>query len=450
MNPRHDPRWIGVLDRAYAAALYLYPRAHREYFGGQMRHAFRDRCREAHRAGRGPAGVLLGELLPDLAASASRERIDAIAGLPPMKRMLLLALLVALAASLVFHARLGDAALALKDRWDQYQLELDNRALRGHEAALAAAVTQRGLPHADVLAAQLYFSASDGFRRRYPDASGLHETPAEQAASDGLLDRADASFARALRADDRWALWLAATNTNCPARQQTCAADTATARLHQIDTDNGAVWLLDLDQAKQAGDVARQRIDLAKMAQATRYDWHFADSMRGMLMAFDLRTLPNRLKQKFANGSTADAQDSASLLAGSIGSANAVISMPGAQPLFDLCKSIEPSVLADCRAAGRLLAERSDGIIDRLLGLALWRRVAMPVEQAQVARWYRDARWQQQQYAQVVPENSAAALHRWRAAWASEPGEWQVLQRLLREQGIPLQAPADFQAPDAR
>lgn len=448
MNPRHDPRWIGVLDRVYAAALYLYPRAHREHFGGQMRLAFRDRCREAHRVGRGPAGVLLGELLPDLAASASRERIDAIAGLPPMKRMLLLALLVALAASLVFHARLGDAALALKDRWDQYQLELDNRALRGHEAALAAAVTQRGLPHADVLAAQLYFSASDGFRRRYPDASGLHETPAEQAASDGLLDRADASFARALRADDRWALWLAA--TYCPAREPICAAEASSVRLREIDADNGAVWLNDLHKAAQAKDTSRERTDLARLAQATTYDWHYGDEMRGMLAAFDLRPLPGRLQQKYADGSAMTIADSSSIMAVWVGSANASTAMTGAQPLLDLCKSIEPSVLADCRAAGRLLAERSDGIIDRLLGLALWRRVAMPVEQAQVARWYRDARWQQQQYAQVVPENSAAALHRWRAARASEPGEWQVLQRLLREQGIPLQAPADFQMPDAR
>ncbi|MBS0194526.1 MAG: hypothetical protein JSR34_09780 [Proteobacteria bacterium] len=447
--PRHrDPAWIGVLERIYAAALWLYPRVHREHFGTPMRLAFRDRCREAHREGRGPGGVLLRELLPDLAVSASRERIDAIAGLPPMKRMLLLALLCAFAATMVFHARLGDAAVALKDRWDQYQAELDNRALRAHEADLAAAAIQQRLPHADVLAAQLYFSAADGFRRRYPDASGLHETQAEKAAAEALLDRADAAFARALRADDRWALWLAV--TYCPARESICAPEVSSARLREVDADNGAVWLLDLDQAKQAGDVSRQRADLTRMAQATRYDWHYGDEIRGMLAAFDLRPLPSRLKQKYADGSTATSADSASLMAGRVGSANATTAMTGAQTLFDLCKSTEPVVRADCRAAARLLADRGDGAIDRMLGLGLWRRVADASEREQVAQRYRDGRWQMQQYARVLVENSATVLHRWRAAWAAEPGEWQVLQRLLREQGIALQAPADFKVPDPR
>lgn len=66
--------WIPSLCRMYAAALWLYPRSHRERWGAQMQQAFRDRCREAMRDGRGPLQVVCAELLPDLVASACRER----------------------------------------------------------------------------------------------------------------------------------------------------------------------------------------------------------------------------------------------------------------------------------------------------------------------------------------------------------------------------------------
>ena len=60
MNARksHDPLWIGLLEHVYAGALWLYPPAHRKRWGADMRLAFRDRCREAAHAGRGPWRVL--------------------------------------------------------------------------------------------------------------------------------------------------------------------------------------------------------------------------------------------------------------------------------------------------------------------------------------------------------------------------------------------------------
>ena len=73
-----SPRWIPRLERLYAVALWLYPRSHRERWGAPMRQAFRDRCREAAREGRGPWDVLFAELLPDLVTSVSRERLFAL------------------------------------------------------------------------------------------------------------------------------------------------------------------------------------------------------------------------------------------------------------------------------------------------------------------------------------------------------------------------------------
>ncbi|MBS0194525.1 MAG: hypothetical protein JSR34_09775 [Proteobacteria bacterium] len=73
MNPRRDPSWVRVFERIYAAALYLYPRAHREQFGTPMRLAFRDRCRQAAREEWGVERWLIGVALPDLCVSVVRE-----------------------------------------------------------------------------------------------------------------------------------------------------------------------------------------------------------------------------------------------------------------------------------------------------------------------------------------------------------------------------------------
>lgn len=441
-RPR-DPAWIAALDRIYAAALHLYPRAHRLQWGAEMRQTFRDRCREAQRAGRGAWRFVLGECLPDLAFSASRERADAFQELPPMKRMLAIALMLTALAAGIFHARLGDGVLAARDAWDAYQAELDSRALHAHEATLATQVAQRDGAHADVVAAQLYFSAADGFRRRYPAASDLHLSAAQAQTSDALLDHADAAFTHALRREDRWALWLAAMDA-CPARAKVCDATAARARLRTVDADNGAVWAMDLYRAQHAHDAAGERAAFARLAGSTQFDWHYRDAVSGMLAAFALQPLPSRLRQSYADGSAATATDSASLLAFQIGSAQGTMQMPAMQPLMTLCKTPDPAIRSDCRAAAQVIAEHSYTIIDHMIGLSLWRRVADASEQAQVEQMYRDARWQSDRLSEVVPQLSPSALQRWLVQWQTQPGEVQVMQRLLVSHGIALQAPATY------
>ena len=442
-----DPAWMSTLCRVYAAALWLYPRGHRLRWGADMQQAFRDRCREAARAGRGPWQIGFAELLPDLAVSVGRERIESVTELSPMKRVLLAVLLFALAGSVIFRTQLGDTVLATQEWWKQRQAFLDQRALEGQEAALAALVEQRGGAHAELVAAQLYWAAGEGFRRRYAEPTVTPLTAGEIVASDALLDRADAALTRALRANDAWALWVAAA-MSCPARTVVCRADASFSRLRKVDAENGAVWLSELLRAGDAGDVARQRAALARLARVSRFDWHFGDGLRGMLAAFTLRPLPQRLLQSYQDGQTATPEDSATLLGGMIGAENMAISGPGWQPLLNFCRTRDASIdaerAADCHAAGRLLAERGTGMTDVLIGYRLWLRTSDSFERAQVQQRMRDARWRMQQYVNVMPTNSPEAARRWRAAWMSSTSEMQVYDRLLRQRGIPLQAPSDF------
>ena len=442
-----DPAWMSTLCRVYAVALWLYPRGHRLRWGADMQQAFRDRCLEAARGGRDPWQIVFAELLPDLAVSVGRERIESISELPPMKRLLLVVLLFALAGSLIFRTQLGASVLAAQEWWKQRQTSLDQRALEEHEATLAALVEKRGGEHSDVSAAQLYWAAGEGFRRRYAEPTVTPLTVREIVASDALLDRAGAALTRALRRDDAWALWVASM-MGCPARTVVCRADASFSRLRKVDAENGAVWLVELQRAGDAGDRMRQRAALARLARASRFDWHFGDGMRGMLAAFALHPLPHRLLQSYQDGQTATPEDSATLLGGMIGAGNMVISGPGWQPLLNFCRTGDVSTdaerAADCHAAGRLLAERGTGMTDVMIGNRLWLRTADPEERAQVRQRIRDARWRMQQYANVDPEDSADAVRRWRAAWMSSTSETQVYDRLLREHSISVQAPSSF------
>lgn len=70
---------IGTLCRVYSVLLYAYPRDFREEYGGAMRQAFRDRCRDASRTpGVWPMLRLTAHLASDWLATTLRERAAAI------------------------------------------------------------------------------------------------------------------------------------------------------------------------------------------------------------------------------------------------------------------------------------------------------------------------------------------------------------------------------------
>ena len=68
---------MDLSQRVYARLLRLYPRAHREEYGGAMAQLFRDECRDAWNWGRGWGLVWLWlRVLPDLMKTAMTERLS--------------------------------------------------------------------------------------------------------------------------------------------------------------------------------------------------------------------------------------------------------------------------------------------------------------------------------------------------------------------------------------
>ena len=452
MNARkpNDPRWIGVLHRVYSGALWLYPPSHRKRWGEAMRQAFRDRCREAVRGGRGPLNVLFAELLPDLAKTVGSEHVDAIyLDANPMKRLLYV-LIATFVAVVMLHSQITPALDKAHDWWRHREDLAYDRAYSAHLEALAQATEQaRHDAHDDVTAAILYWNATSGSgRATYWDTDhgdGKAGVPGslDAAANNALRDHADAAFARALKTDDRWALWIAV--LACPARPAVCAKDASLARLQRIDADNGAVWLFDMQSAEEASDRARARAALARLARSTRFDTHDGDAMRALLLAFEKAPVPPRLVVDNA-WVHATPTASASLLASALANNGYLYTYPNLKPVADYCRAKDAQIhaerQADCRAAGKLMAEKGPSGI----GYHAWMRNADPGEIDQVRAAFREESWLNWgSRSQMVPLNSEAAINAWKAAWLAGGNAFDADRRLMQRQGIALNAPASFQ-----
>ncbi len=428
------PRWIGVLDRVYAAALWLYPPAHRRRFGTEMRSAFGDRCREAARAGRGPWSVLLVELVPDLAATVGLEHFDEIhREAQPMKRLLVV-LLIALAAVVVWRPSITPALDAFH-AWNGHRQDLaHDRAYSHHLAALAQANAEHRRDSADdVVTAMLYRQAADG----WDPASGQRVTAAiDNPAAAALRQRADAAFVRALKADDRWALWLAA--RRCPAAAATCQSSRSLARLEQLEPGNGAVWAVALTTALHAGDTAGARAALSRLAAADRFDSYGAPMTRRLLAAFDRLPVPAALPQH-------DDDDPAMALASGMASDTGYLfdEFRELKPFSDYCRSSDPSLRADrradCGAAGRLIAERAD----LHFGYITWMRNADPGQVAVARAAFRDHDWRSWGYLAGRSQPVTWAMER--ARWLAANDGPAAARKQLAAWGFSVQPPTTYQ-----
>jgi hypothetical protein len=266
----------------------------------------------------------------------------------------------------------------------------------------------------------------------------------DTAANNALRDRADAAFTRALKADDRWALWLAV--HTCPARQVVCAKEASFARLKQIDADNGAVWLTEMAAADRAKDPVRERAALARLAQSKYIASHDGDAMRALLQAFDRLPVPSRLivENEWVHAS---AVTSAPLLASALGNFNGYLyTFSDLKPASDYCRTEDPQIhaerQADCRAAGKLMAEQ--GLFG--IGYHAWMRNADPGELDGLRSAFRELSWQEWGARSLMaPLNSEARIKAWKAAWLAGGDEIDVNRRLMHQQGIALNAPARFQ-----
>lgn len=281
MSAPRLPGWVTAARALHAASLYLYPRALRETHGEEMKQAFLDRCREAVAGGRGPIGLLLGELIPDTLRAVPESHFSQPAfGSNPRQLLALGVLCLALIGVLTRDSLNGwilDRVFALRYQWRDYRYQSELHRLEGATRAQAAAMAASTDPGRRAIAAYLYSSLApdriatvEVIGEGYPGA-GWNGTAAGSAED---AERAR-QLALAIESDSPTVLAIAA--LACTPETADCDRHALVERLVAVDADNGFAQEMALSNAVQRKDEPAQAAALHAMALATRYETHRAD-----------------------------------------------------------------------------------------------------------------------------------------------------------------------------
>ncbi len=405
-----DPRWLRLLDGAYGVALHLYPRGFRARWGGHMRQAFRDRCREIARGER-MSMPLVAELMSDLAFSAGRERLHAMEGIPMSKRNWMFGLLLVFGAMLAMHDRIGTAGMAVVDAWKHRQATLDDVAMKRFYRDAGNALER----------------AATG-SRDHAIAALLHARAGEPAA--------DREWQAAVDAKDPLALWISA--VSCPVTS--CDRRRAIEELAKLEPGNAAVAHVQFDLASRAGDAAGMRAALVRIAESSYYEGRDSDLANGLLAATGQTPVPRRLLQFGGDDDAVMAMRT--VLAAGIWM---TIDQPGYVALSHMCRrDTAAAIVRDCIAVARNLAD-GNTLIARSVGSKIWRRlVDTAAERAIVEQRMREDRWLIANLSNVVDFDTTEGLLRWRRARLRSASELESYRLLEREGGIPQVPPTSF------
>ncbi len=200
-----------------------------------------------------------------------------------------------------------------------------------------------------------------------------------------------------------------------------------------------------MEQAKSAQE-------LLVAARESRYaDMHMYDGVRWMQSAV-LRHPPTAQEEQ-ALGVSPDYRLEESALATAIGIWTA-FPLTGYKTLLDACKpealGDTPAREADCLHVAHLLTERSSSVLDEAFGLAIRRRLARtPAERAEAQARRRQLDWLMHESAPLGMQDGGATFVRLLAD-PSIHSEQQLLERLLKNAGRPMQPPAGWKLPAPR
>lgn len=339
-----------------------------------------------------------------------------------MRRLLLSALLGAAAST---SSRADDAA---------FDSEVLSPVYRQYEDALLAQLQASDVALADVLAAQLL-----RLREGRPTPSGVPYESLQQ--RNALVQRA-----RASDTDDQLVWWSLA--FDCPASPSACDSPSALVRLRELAPDNLAVRLAQLpDPSSASFDAA-----LADAADGAFFDKYAVERAAAYDRLMSQTEPPSRLTAALDDGGETDI-DGPSLtmmFAKSLALMSRPPPMPFQQPCRDSAHTPGSQRHATCLKIAASLAERSDSVVGAKGGTSLWQQIAVSdAERARARARTRTLAWQIETAldlirAQRQREGSVAMDARVRAAGATELSVW---QGLLRDEGIALEPPADWDPP---
>ena len=256
-----------------------------------------------------------------------------------------------------------------------------------------------------------------------------------ESAISGLLTKVNTS-------DDPVALSLA-TQVGVRRKDQHAISSTA-GRWQVVEPDNLAPRLF-----------ADTPIDtvLAGARDTTRYETHGYDQIRLMTSVF--KRWPMSREEMGSGYSKALADDEARAAANAFG-IWAAFAIPAFQNLVNACRDGDllstPTRREDCLHVGKVMAGNSSDLLSKGIGISILERAASTQEDIALATTLRrNKEWQQHHYFEIFTE------HKDEQQYASDmlrllktPGvdnEIQLMETALREKGIALVPPQDWQPP---
>ena len=459
MNRPADPKWMHAAESIFALCLWLYPRHLRDRHGGEMRVAFRDRCREVARGEQSGFKVFVLELVPDTLRSAGDAQISATFDQMQPRQYWALGLLCCAAFGLLYRDELSrftlDAAFQAKYAWQDYRqargLDFQEARVRG----LAESFAELDTIESKALAAYLYRSVYSGRTRIYggPLNGGPRKLYLGFMVADG--DRATALTASVFSEHPAAYPLIVALQACEPAVG--CNRESAIRRVNDLAPDNAYGWSLAFKWASLRQDAAAMREAIQRMAGSTHYESFQGRITRDLLRQTEL----------LAPGDVEYLADIASE-ARSVGfgwiddPTHDVRHGCRRRPALDTSTKlrwleIHPEMQGDCLRIARLLSKSTD-LTSAYWG---WRRIleaeSNPARLDAILPHVRNSRWLQEQ-AWRVGVNRHSHDHGWDAwtedewqnwatAWAPGDGEIPSIKRWLISRGMPVSAPPDFEIP---
>ncbi len=268
-----------------------------------------------------------------------------------------------------------------------------------------------------------------------------------------LRGRADKLFQEALNDGMSDPVVLSWAMLDPPVPEGADAQTVATARLiileklREIEPDNGMVWVAALPGFGEPGGIPEGMRLLAKAAASKRFDSHFSESLRELVLAYSRIAPPKDWPDTrgVPGWEGMQAQDVAAVMA--VGVANAV-SMPYLAEVHAWCKDSKPQPwYDDCVKLARLMGEKGDALVVRSLGIGMLTQLSATdaKETARISALRRDLGWIAEMGMQKVGPGSAISYSQWLKAWsAPKADEFSVGKALLRLQKLPETPPKSY------
>ncbi len=253
---------------------------------------------------------------------------------------------------------------------------------------------------------------------------------------------------RAAQADDANAAISWTRLADCDAKADACPNATALQHLLTQAPDNAAVWLLKLGADAHGLKQDDARADLGKAAAAKMYDDYTGSSLKALANSIGVLPPPADTFDASRAGGAVGMQ---TVLVYGLGSTQP---QPGLPLVAKLCESAgtDASIKVDCLKLGKIL-EWGSSPMGRSLGLHLREVLADdPAQQQEAKGARRNLIWQVQNFNQLLARaQDQQALAQHLLALARNGGTEMSLQlAALRDNNIPVDAPADWQPSHAK